>query len=55
MFLSLKIDFDLVNSSDPDEMPYHAAFHLNLHCLPKHPLTGIQATKGYIGSAVAQW
>ena len=34
MFHSLKIDFDLANSADPDEMPHDAAFHLDLHCLP---------------------
>ena len=33
VFLSLKIDFVLANSADPDEMPHHAAFHLELHCL----------------------
>ena len=35
-FLSLKIDFDLANSADPDEIPHnadYAAFHLGLHCL----------------------
>ena len=34
VFLSLKIDFVLANSADPDEMPPYAAFHLGLHCLP---------------------
>ena len=29
--VSLKINFVLVNSADPDEMP-NAAFHLGLHC-----------------------
>ena len=27
------IDFVLVNSADPHEMPYYATFHLGLHCL----------------------
>ena len=27
-FLSLKINFVLANSADPDEMPHSAAFHL---------------------------
>ena len=40
LFLSLKIDFILANSSDTDEMPHHAAFHLGLHCLPKYPFMG---------------
>ena len=31
-FFSLKIDFVLPNSADPDEMPHYAAFHLGLHC-----------------------
>ena len=33
LFLSLKIDFILANSADPDEMPPYAAFHLGLYCL----------------------
>ena len=31
VFLSLKIDFDLANSADPDEMPHYVAFHLGPH------------------------
>ena len=27
-------------------MPVYAAFHLDLHCLPKYLLTGIQNEKG---------
>ena len=34
--LSLKIDFVLANSADPDEMLHNAAFHLGLSCLPKY-------------------
>ena len=37
VFLSLKIDFVLANSADPDEMPQFVAFHLGLHCFPKDP------------------
>ena len=33
VFLSLKIDFVLANSADPDEMQPSAAFHLGLHFL----------------------
>ena len=33
IFISLKIDFVLANSADPDEMQHHAAFYLGLHCL----------------------
>ena len=30
----LSEDFsNLTNSTDPDEMPHYAAFHLGLHCL----------------------
>ena len=36
IFLSLKIDFILANSADPDEMSPYAAFHLGLHGLPKY-------------------
>ena len=25
----------LTNSTDPDEMPHSATFHMGLHCLPK--------------------
>ena len=32
VFLSLKIDFVLANSADPDEMSDHATFRLELHC-----------------------
>ena len=32
----------LPNSADPDEMQHYAAFHLNLHCLPKYGVTTIQ-------------
>ena len=34
----MKIVFSLANSADPDEMPPYVAFHLGLHCLPKHLL-----------------
>ena len=37
VFLSLKIDFALANSADPDEMPPCVAFHLGLPCLSKYP------------------
>ena len=30
----MKIDSDIANSADPDEMPPNAAFHLGLHLLP---------------------
>ena len=46
MFHSLKIDFVLANSADPDEMPYYAAFHLGLHCLPKYPFRGFLYAMG---------
>ena len=31
--ISLKIDFVLTNSADPDEMPHYAAFHQDLYCI----------------------
>ena len=37
VFLSLKIDFVLANSADPDEMLHNVAFHQGLRCLPKYP------------------
>ena len=35
---SLKIDFVLTNSVDPDKMLQYAAFRLDLHCLSKYRL-----------------
>ena len=43
---SQKIDFVLVNSANPDEMPHYVAFHLGLHCLSKYPFRGFWSTKG---------
>ena len=40
LFRSLKVDFVIANSADPDEMPHYAAFHLGLHCLPKYTFRG---------------
>ena len=34
IIISLKIDFVLANSADPDEIPPYASFHQGLHCLP---------------------
>ena len=44
--LSLKIDFDLANGADSDEMPHYAAFHHGLHGLPKYPFWGFWSSKG---------
>ena len=38
VFLSCKIDSVLAKSADPEEMPYYAAFHLDLRCLSKYLL-----------------
>ena len=38
VILSPKVDFDLANSADSDEMPHYAAFHLCLHCLSNYPV-----------------
>ena len=46
LFLSLNINFVLVNSADPNEMPHNAAFYLDLHCLSKSPFRGFWSTKG---------
>ena len=46
VLLSLKINFVLSNSADPDEMPQFVAFHQGLHCLPKYPFRGSQSTEG---------
>ena len=44
--ISLKIDFFLANSADPDKMPHYAAFYLGLYCLPKKPFRGFWSKKG---------
>ena len=46
VLLSLKINFVLSNSADPDEMPQFVAFHQGLHCLQKYPFRGFQSSKG---------
>ena len=46
VFLSLKIDFVLANSEDPNEMLHDAAFHLGCHCLPKYLFRSSLSTKG---------
>ena len=34
VLISLKIDFLLANSTNPDVMLHNTAFYLGLHCLP---------------------
>ena len=43
VFLSLKIDFILANSTYPDKMLQYVAFHLGIHCLPKYPFRGFES------------
>ena len=43
---SLKIDFVLAKSADPDERLLLAAFHLGLHCSQKYPLWGFRSKMG---------
>ena len=45
VFLSLKIDFVLANSEDPNEMLHFAAVHLGLHCFSKYLFMGFCSTK----------
>ena len=33
--------FIIANSANPDEMPHYAAFHLELHCLPRYLLVDL--------------
>ena len=56
---SLKINFVLVNSADPNEMRHYAAFHLGLYCLPKYQfflgftvLKGLDIAFTHKGSAI---
>ena len=37
-----RLNFILVYSADPDEMPHFVAFHLCLHCLSKFPIMQAQ-------------
>ena len=46
LFLTLKIDFVLANSADPDEMPHYASFHLDLQCLPRYPFSVFWSSNG---------
>ena len=46
VFLSLMFDFVLVNSANPDEMPHHVVFHLDLHCLPRYKFRVFWSSKG---------
>ena len=46
LFLSLKIDFGLANSEDPDAMLHNVAFHQGLHCLQKYLFRGFWSTMG---------
>ena len=46
LYYSLKINFVLANSDNPDEMVHKVAFYLGLHCLPKFPFRGFQSPKG---------
>ena len=46
VFLFLKIDLVLANSTDPDEMHHSVAFHLDLHCLQKYLFWCWQSIKG---------
>ena len=39
---ALRVNFILANNADPDEILSSAAFHLDLHCLPKEPFRGFR-------------
>ena len=47
LHFSLKIDFVLPNSADPDEVPHFAAFHLDLHCLQMYQFMGCTVEGSY--------
>ena len=52
VFYCLEIFLTFTNSVDPDEMQYHATFHLDLHCLQKYSFRGFPNTnlKGLMSS-----
>ena len=43
ILLSMKIDFALASSADPNKIPHNAAFHLGLPCFSKYPYRGFQS------------
>ena len=45
-FLSLKMDFVVASSANPDEMTHCVAFLLGLPCAIKYPIMGFCYTKG---------
>ena len=45
-FLTKMAVLILANSTVPDEMQHHAAFHLVIYCLPQCHSRGFQYTKG---------
>ena len=49
ILLSLKMDFVLANSADPDEMTHRLTFHLGLPCLVKNPLGVSRLQRVYKG------
>ena len=55
IFLSLKINFVLANSVDPDEMTHYAAFHLGLHCFQKYSFTRCLVLKGLICNSLVYY
>ena len=45
-FPILNMDFVIANSADPDEMTHHVAFHLDLPCSMKCPISIQRVYKG---------
>ena len=45
---SVKIDFVLANSADPDEMQHYTVFHLGIQCLLKYLFRGYWCKKGLV-------
>ena len=45
LFLSLKINFVLVDNADFDQMPHSVAYHLVLHCLQNYLFKGFQSRR----------
>ena len=43
----------LINSEDPDEMPYDAALYFGLHCLPKYTFRSQWYTQGEINNLLS--
>ena len=48
--LTLKVDYTLINSVNPDEMPHDVASHLGFHCLQNYQVYKWYKIHAYLSS-----